>query len=413
MGGARAWSMLVAMARRQVRFRPPAVEMDPAVRWMLRRAFGPAGAAAPAAGGAAAVAACRRFEVAERVAARHTRERLAAELGEAAAGLARDRARAVASGMRIQALAEQVAEAAARLGLPVAFLKGAALELRGMLTAGSRSASDLDVLPPAGSAAALQQALLGVGFRASPLAPQEHQLATLESPQGIVEVHHVVLGVRVRGRRSATLDDLDRDALLVGLPQLPGRVAAPATAVLAAHALVHGIAQHGWAPISYSLLKMVADLLDLGLAGPDGEALAARAAGWVAADLVAAEVEAARRLVTALAAGDELAGWGDSPAGESVLLRHVLAGRLDESYERSLRLSQFRRQPTDRPAAVRLAGALAATVWLNRAQVDAIYGPPRHRLGYLGRRLGRPFDLLARLGRYGLSAWRLRRRRTA
>jgi hypothetical protein len=47
-------------------------------------------------------------------------------------------------------------------------------------------------------------------------------------------------------------------------------------------------------------------------------------------------------------------------------------------------------------------------VFLTRAQIDAIYGTPRHRLGYLGRRLARPFDLVRRLGSYGARALRVR-----
>jgi hypothetical protein len=50
-----------------------------------------------------------------------------------------------------------------------------------------------------------------------------------------------------------------------------------------------------------------------------------------------------------------------------------------------------------------------STVFLSEAQIDAIYGRPRGRLGYLGRRLARPFDLLLRLGRYGVSWVRVQR----
>jgi hypothetical protein len=406
--------MLLAMSRRAVRFRPPALELTPAVRWMLLRAFGRVGAAAPAAEPQAAFALCRRFEVAGRVAARQGRARLAAELGaEAAAGFARDQACDAAGGMRIMALAERVAVVAAPLDLPLVFLKHAALELRGELAPGSRAACDLDVLVPAGRAAELQQALVAAGCRASSLPPYEHQLAALESPDGIVEVHRVLLGVRIAGRRSASAEVLERQGLLLALPRLAGRAAAPVPAVAAAHALVHGIAQHGWSPVAYSLLKMLADLVDLGFAGPGGEALAARAAAWTAGDLAATEVEAARRLCLVLAAGGDLAGWEEAAAGEAVLLRHALAGRLDPGYERSLRLGLFRRQPSDAPEIARLARSVAATVWLSRARVDAVYGRPRHPLGYLGRQLGRPVDLVARLGRYGLHVWRMRRRRPA
>ncbi len=454
--------MLRLMSRHGVRFHPPALAMGPAVRWMLLRAFGPVGAggagggggavgedglagAGAGAGGAAGLAGsaggavgpagtggsaappveaqavlalCRRFELSCRVAARQGRARLAAELGAAAADeFARDQAVAAGGGLRIVALAERVAAAAAPLGVRPVFLKLAALELGGLLAPGSREGCDLDVLVPAGRAAELQQALAGAGFRASPMPRYEHQLAALESADGVVEVHRMLLGVRVAGKRSATAEDLDREGLLQALPPLAGHAAAvPLPAVAAAHALVHGIAQHGWTPHAYSLLKMVADLVDLGFAGPDGPELAGLAARWIARDVAAEEVEAARRLCVALAAGaagGDLAAWETSRAPEAVLLRHALAGRLDSGYEESLRLALFRRVPSDAPEAVRLARAVAGTVWLSRAQVDALYGPPRRRVGYLGRRLQRPLDLLARFGRYGLHAWKVRRRRPA
>ncbi len=434
----------MAMSGRGVRFDPPALPLTPAVRWMLLRAFGPPGAAlgavgavgaagaAGAAGGAAppavapaaALALSRRFDLAARIAARQGRARLAAELGETAVveGFVHDRAAAAAATLRAMALVEQVAAAAAARQIPVVFLKLAALELLGVLAPGSRAGCDLDVLAPAERAGELLQALVERGFRASPLPEQEHQLAALEGPDGVVEVHRMLLGVRLDGRpdqpdqrpgqtrqprrraRSARWADLQRAGLLTALPRLPGAAAVPVPAVAAAHALVHGIAQHGWAPGSYSLLRMVGDLIDLGFA--ESRPLAASVAAWVAGDVTPVEVEAARRLAAELAAG----AWEDSRAPEAVLLRHALAGRLDPEYQRSLRLALFRRQPSDLPQALRLARAVAGTVWLSRARVDAIYGPPRHRLGYLGRRLLRPLDLLARLASSARQAWRVRRR---
>jgi len=437
--------MLRLMAGHGVRFHPPAQALGPAVRWMLLRAFGPVdaggagGSAAPVAEAQAVLALCRRFELSCRVAARQGRARLAAELGTAAAdGFARDQAAAAGGGLRMVALAERVAAAAAALGVRPVFLKLAALELGGLLAPGSREGCDLDVLVPAGRAAELQQALAGAGFRASPMPRYEHQLAALEGADGVVEVHRMLLGVRVAGKRSATAEDLDREGLLRALPALAGHAAAmPVPAVVVAHALVHGIGQHGWTPHAYSLLKMIADLVDLGFAGPDGPELAALAARWTARDLAPEEVAAARRLCAALAAGavviagiagparvggaaggaGEVSGgppqWETSRAEEAVLLRHALAGRLDPGYEESLRLALFRSVPSDVPEPVRLARAIAGTVWLSRAQVDALYGPPRRRIGYIGLRLRRPLDLLARLGRYGLRAWKVRRRRPA
>ena len=394
---------------------------------MLLRAFGPA--AAPAAAPvepAAALALARRFEVSARIAARQGRERLAAELGEeAAAGFARDRVAAAAVSMRLMAAAGQVAVIAATAattapaGIPLAFLKFAALEGAGRLVAGSRGACDVDVLAPAGRAAELWQALVAAGWRAADHPGYEHQLAALSHPErGVVEVHRLVPGLRLGGGGSATWDDLERAGLLVPLPAalgFAGRCSAPAPEVAAAHALVHGLGQHGFSPAAYSLLKMVADLLDLGEGAGDG-ALTPRALAWVARDVPGPEAEAVRRLCARLAAGEDPLGWsGPQASQEATLLRHVLAGRLDADYAQALRLGLFRPQPSDRPPALRLARAVWDAVALSNAQIDAIYPPPQHpghrprtRLGYLGRRLARPFDLLLRLATYGTRWLKLR-----
>ena len=77
---------------------------------------------------------------------------------------------------------------------------------------------------------------------------------------------------------------------------------------------------------------------------------------------------------------------------------------LVKRYDRTLAVAGlFRPQPSDRGPAVRLACAVWHAVALSDAQIDAIYarsGPPRTRLGYLGRRLARPLDLLLRLVSY-------------
>lgn len=362
---------------------------------MLLRAFGPAGAPFPdPVGPAAVLAMARRFEVSARIAARQGRERLAAELGAGAAtGFGRDRAMAAAAGMQLMALARRVAGAAASLGVPVAFLKFVALEGAGLLVAGSREACDVDALVPEDRTGELQQALIAAGWRGSGLPEAEHQLPALVDPEGgAVEVHRRLLGVRLDGGSSATYEVLDRHGLLVPLPDFPGRCSAPAPEVQVAHVLVHGLGQHGYWPSSYSLLKMVADLADL-------EALTERALGWVERDVSAEEAKAVRRLCARLAAGEDPAGW---QGPEETLLRHILAGRLDPGYERALRLGLFQPQPSDRSRPVQLARAVLGAVVLSDAQIEALYGRPRSRLGYLGRRLARPFDLLVRLGRYGV-----------
>ena len=370
---------------------------------MLLRAFGPPGAPfAEAVDAAGALAAARRFEVSPRVAARQGRARLTAELGaETAVGFQRDLTSAAAQGLRIEVLLRETASVAAEREIPLVLLKFAALSAAGIVAPGARTACDLDVLVPPRRADELQEALCSRGFRSSGLPDFEHQLPALVHPAGgVVEVHRLMIGVRPDGGASATVEALEGAGLLAPAPGLPGCFL-PAREALMAHALVHGVGQHGFAPTSYPLLRMVADLIDLGF--HEEEALAGRAAGFVARDVAPEEAGAVKDLCRFLAAGTDLPS---SPA--AVLLRHILAGRLDAGYAASLRLSLFREQPSDRPPLVRMARTALATVFLSRAQIDAIYGRPRHPLGYLGRRLARPFDLLWRLWSYGSRAHRMK-----
>lgn len=396
--------LLSSMPGRPLRFTPPDVPVPPEVRWMLLRAFGPPEAPFPEPVDPAGVlAAARRFEVSPRVAARQGRARLAAELGaETAAGFQRDQALAAAQGLRLEALLREIAALAAEREVPLVLLKFAALSAAGLLAPGARAAADLDVLVPAERAEELQEALLARGFRSSGLPDSEHQLAALIHPSGgVVEVHRLILGVRPDGGGSATVAALERAGLLEPAPGLPGCFLS-ARPVQMAHALVHGVGQHGFWPASYSLLRMLADLIDLGFHDEAAAPLTGQAVRLVARDVSPGEAEAVRDLGRALAAG---AG----PEGAAaVLLRHILAGRLDADYAASLRLSLFREQPSDRPPVVRMARTALATLFLSRAQIDAIYGRPRHPLGYLGRRLARPFDLLRRLWNYGTRARRLK-----
>lgn len=378
---------------------------------MLVRAFGPPGLPFDEpVDRRGALTAARRFELSARIASRQGQVRLAGELGVETAGLfQRDRMGATALGMRLLGLAREVAEVAAPLGIPLVFLKFVALDGAGLPVVGGRAAADVDVMVPAARARELQNALIDRGFRASGHPASEHQLPGLEHPGGgAVEVHRLMLGVRLDGRGSATLEELEKQGLLLPLDDLPGRCAVPVLEAQAAHVLVHGVGQHGYWPASYSLFKMIGDLIDLGFAGPAlAPGLATRAHGWIARDLSRDETEAVWRLCEALSAGCDPLEW-DPLAGESVLLRHILAGRLDPGYATSLRLGLFRSQPTDHSPAGKLARSVLGALFLTRGQIDTIYGRPRHPLGYLLRRLTRPLDLLWRLGTYGARALRMR-----
>ena len=395
---ARAFLRLAPGADRRagIRFTPPPVPLTPALFWMLARAFGPAAASAPSPGDPqAALALARRFALAARIAARSERGLLEREVGSAgAAELAADRRAAAANALRFEGTIGAVSAAAARAEIPVVFLKYAALELAGRLAAGARAASDVDVLAPAGREEELQRALSAAGFAATGSPGYEHQLPPLVHPRlGAVEVHRMIVGVRLDGRRSATFSALAAAGLLRPIVALPGRVSIPVSAVLAAHAAVHGLAQHGFEPAAYPFLRTVADLLDLALADDSPGHLLASAADWLCRDVSGEEIAALSRLLEELAAGRPRTDGAD---GASILLRHALAGRLDAAYERSLKLAFLAPRPSDRGDLSRLGRALGHALWLSNAQIDAVYGPPARRAGYWARRFARPFDLAGR-----------------
>lgn len=396
-----------------VRFRPPRVPVSRELEWVLLRGFGPVETSFDARGFAAAEAhaLARRLWLASRLAHRHPRRRLEAELGAVAERFRHDLAAAVAMDLRLALLAEEVAAAAAERGLPLVFLKYMALRRSGVLEAGCRGADDVDVLVAPERAPQLAAELVRRGW-APHGEEMEHQLAPLHHPRGgMVEVHRRILGVRVvAGKASATVADLEGAGLLVAVEGLPGACAVPRREILAAHALVHGIAQHGLAPRAYPALRMVADLLDLGLGGAGGGDLARRLAPWVEREVHPTEVVAAAGLCRSLASGDTSLLAAAPASGEAALLHHLLAGALDADYGRSLRLRDLAHPLSDRPRLVSTAAAVARAAFPGRHELDAIYGEPATRLGRLARRLARPLDLLARAFGSARSRVRLRRR---
>lgn len=409
------------MSRSLLRFAPPPLELTPELRWVLIRAFGPAARAAPRpADGAAALAAARRLGMASRIGAKRGWQALATEVGaEAAAGFHRDRLAAGFSALTVLALTRELAEVSAGLGIPLVLLKFAALHLAGAITPGSRAAADLDALVPTDRAKDLTAALRARGFEVRPLWDQEHHLPALVHPErGAVELHLLLPGVsaprapgaprRPRERRFAGYEELAAAGALRPAEGVAGSSSIPANEVLAAHALAHGIAQHGWAPAAYPLMRMLADLVDLGVAGPNGGELIAGAQRWLTGSVDPEETAAARALCVALNEGD-LDALSDRD-GAAQLLAHVLAGALRDDYRRALKLRGTLTGLTERPPLRIALCQLGGAVFLSRRQIDAIYGPPRSWLGYLGRRLARPFDLAARLLRYLADHRRLRKR---
>ncbi|HET9767772.1 MAG TPA: nucleotidyltransferase family protein [Thermoanaerobaculia bacterium] len=373
------------------------MSLTPELRWVMLRAFGPIETAAPA-GVDLAVAAelAARLGVAPRIGAR---ARYASELAEAPAisgALARASAQAAATQLRARESAAEVAVAAVDAAVPCCFLKGLALEASGALLPGGRPLADVDVLVPVDATARLGAALAQRGFQPGAGEEYPHQLPAFQHPQlGSVEVHRHLPGVAVPpSSRFATFDDVAAAGWLVQWHELAPGASRPAPHVVVAHALAHALAQHGFSPSAYPQLRLLADLIDLGIAGDDGESLLAAALPLVERWVPAEEVNAAGEACRLLSTGRPTDLDGDAPA--VLLLRHMLAGALDERYLQALKLEALA-HPLHQGK--RLAGWWAAArqaLVLSPAQVDRIYGPQRSRWGYRRWRLLRPLDLLRR-----------------
>jgi len=360
---------------------------------MLLRAFGPPNATfSPTVDPGEVLSTARSFQMTERIAAR-AGARLAAEIGgEAAAAFSLALRRSVVNTMRLSALLGTVTQTAARLDLPVVLLKFAALEARKQILAGSRPAADIDVLVPASRAEELQAALSSTGLVPGDFEPCDHHLVPLRSPAGgAVELHHRLPGVRLRGRRSVGAEELLDSGRVARLPGFPGECYAPSEEVHAAYLIVHGFVQHGPFPRTYSLLRVLGDLIDL--SGSPGAEVPLRS-GEIHA-LIGREMgEPDVAEILGLCA---LLKEGKHPEN-SPLLTHILARTLSGGYQEKLVLRTLVPLSDEPKAAVFLRSAYRKLI-PTTAHLDAVYGPRASRLGYLVRRLNRPLDLLRRLWR--------------
>ena len=387
------------------RFDPPQVEVGAELRWLLWRAFGPAGEGLTDGGDVNAEAAtdvARRFDLAARIGARTPIGVLEAELGSETAGWFRDEHMgAAARYLVVGPVCRELAEAGRLLDIPLVFLKGAALQLGGRVAAGSRNMGDVDVLAPEDGARQLQAAMVEAGCKVFEARESEHQLQLLTHRLGLgIEIHKIIPGVRLGGGSSATAGELIERGLVLPAPGLEDGCYVPSDEVVLAHLLVHGIAQHGLAPDAYPMSRMLADVQDVG-AGDDAWEDAGR---WIKRDASREEVEAVAGLVRRLGAGEDPAMVAAGDDDEGALLRHLLAGVLDESYAQSMKFRSLTAKPKDVTRARALAKTMRGALFPTKAQIDIIYGPPRTELGYWGWRVWRPFDLVGRACRYGW-AW--------
>lgn len=388
--------------RRGFRFRPPGLVPSPELDWVLASTF--AASAPPVDPG---LDLARALEIAD---ALTLLPRLAFRLAAGTPGLAggepggpgeRLRAERIAATARELALDEALAaavEAATEAGTLVGVLKGRALVVAGELRAGERPSGDLDLLVPEGALPALAAALARRGFTAHGGSRPHHPPPLRSAGGATIELHRHLPGVRLERRRAAGWRDLEGAGLLAPPPGAPTGtpLRLPAPAVRRAHALVHGLAQHAFAPRFPGWL-LIGDLLALADSGREPEADWRR---WVAREISPREIDAALALAGSVAAGRD--PWRE--AGDAALLaRHFTAAALDADYAAALR---WRDLATPFTAGSALAGRLRALAGAFVPPTVAGERPARRA----GRWVGRPFDLVARSFTALAATRRLRRR---
>ncbi len=384
------------MVRSQFRFDPPAAEPSSELVWVLARAFGPVDTPRDdRVDRAVLFDLAERLGLTERIGARIPASVLYVEVGEmAAAEFAQAHGDAAALELASSGLCRKLGALGRELGLPIIVTKGAALRESGVTATGSRQACDIDVLTIASRLDDLYEALVCEGYRVSGMRAAEHELDALFHPSGLmVEIHRYLRGVRIAGDRSATADDLLDNGLCRGSESDPGGVLVPESQVLLAHVLVHGIAQHGNAPWSYPLLRMVGDVQDLGLDHEGWSSFLAREWRWIARDVSREEATSVWELGHRLGGGESADAIiaGDDPVG--LMLSHMVAGTLDEEYQRSLRFSHLARPVAGTTVGHTLLRKVMTNLWLRRGEIDLIYGPQPNAGRYLAMRLWRPLDL--------------------
>ena len=375
---------------------PPRVSIDQNLAWLLRAAFARVPPNEPPENANEALELARAFEISGRIASRQRLAHGPARNGFELA-LDSDYHTNLAVDAQLRQALEQVAEVATRHSIPLIALKFAAMRQAGVLRPGSRVASDLDLLVPADLAPRLARALLDLGFSKSGSREHSHQLEALVGPYGaVVELHVHIPGVHVTERGFATASDLLDSGLVVSAADSP--ILTPVPALLAAHALAHGLVQNRSTPQSYSLLRMLGDVVDLRMI--QGSDVAASAEAYLAPPLSGIG-KPTDRLCSALY--DGLSPNVELESGpETLLLRHCLAARLDSAYVHRLRASGVAEQLRMHRSFSAFARYVRGALFPSQSELDAIYGEFPSPTARLKRRWTRPLDVSLRAARHWL-----------
>ena len=402
------------MSLKGLRIAPPRISVPGAVDWFFARAFGPSEI-----GWSGRIPTdIQQLEtfvgalgLLPRIWSRTDRELLARELTPSELLLIeRDFRQSVAIELRDVEACRDLVELAVQLGIPLVFLKGVALRLGGYVQAGVRRAADIDVLVSQRDAKGFYQALLDQGGRGRDLPPSDQHLPIFEHPSGaLVEVHHRLRGVDLTSHREGQLEGLGELGLLQELGGNWQGASIPTRELLVAHLLVHALGQHGFWPSAYPQVQMLADMNDLGLADSGERVTLDAVVPLIEPKVGREEVDAIRSLVHRLSTGEPIASIVQRDDRPGLMSRHILAGALDPGYRQALKAEGALHLATGHSRHLNVGATLRKALFPTHGQIDIIYGQPKSELGYWGRRLWRPFDLLRRVMQSAGAWMRVRR----
>ena len=330
----------------------------------------------------------RRLDVDHRVVDRIPREQLHAELGdEAAKELVRRHLLAAGNAVEHEAICRLVAGVADELESSCIFLKGAALLLGGFVGVGRRTMGDVDVLVCRERAQDFRNALVARGCTELVGEETETEMPplVLAGSTASVDLHLAVRGLRLGGGGFASHAEVTSRGVEPAPGVSGGHGLVPSRDVLIGHALVHGLVQHGMAPDTYPLCRMLSDLHDLGL--DDGSRFIADGYWMIAEEVRELEVEAAAGLLRRLERGESPEVVMTGEGGESRLLRHVVLGSLETSYSRSLRWQHLTRPMSSSSRAQALWRKMVRRLRIPAAALERRYGPAETRLQRVGDRV--------------------------
>ena len=324
------------MAPRGVRFWPPHAGLGEEVRWALLRSFADPGLNGTRLGNPeSCLQIARRLGLLPRIFGRQPKELLKAELGEYFEEAWHVMQVSMARGLALHRAIKLVDDSVSSLGATYCLIKGAALAVQSNLSLGLRGAGDIDVLMHAEHAVSLQRVLKSNGFSQRTTAHPNYHLPSLADNSGAAIEIHTNLPYVGQSHTAAgtTLGDLMVSGQIEAARGLSNCAFVPKPAVMLAHCIAHGIAQHGFIPQSYRLMKMAADAIDLEMTTND--AVVESASLWLRSSVSTEELRALQIVCEALTAGNLESIWFRS-GGAGRLLRHLVLSELEPQYAKGL-----------------------------------------------------------------------------